>query len=649
MLRRLALAALLCACDIDAVGSGDEAIASCPSSVNPIANPGFETGTLTGWKRAGKVAVVARHHGGARSARVGSALATFTGTSRLSQTFTVPAGPSTLYLWMWPACADPSGDRQRIELRSAAGPLLASLFSGCSNARAWTLLQQDTTAWAGQSVRLVASVIDDGDQPSYLNIDDAAVESIAPPVVTFATPAEGAVVASRQDLAITVEAALSPCASLVQLDLFEVIDGIEWPMTSSTSSPLSTSAPATYPSGGPRTYLARATDSAGNLSEAVRHIVRSDDTWSLSLGAAASTDPAIAAGQAAWGLGDRMAQVDRFTGVWLVSPPTSLGATVNPPAFAGDRLFATARNGRLYRVDGPAGTVSVDLRRGLGCVPDDTLRAGPTSRGGLVFAPTWHGCGDRSSNQVIALDADTLAEVWRFNQFGEYQVDTFASACAVDPDADRIYCGARSLGPQASVFAIDASTGAPVWSASAGSVETTPALDAGRRVLYVGDTTGTLHALEADTGAPLGSLPLVSCSLGPCALETPVVATGAYARLVLVADAAGVLHAVYDDPSGGLLELWSHDGTPVHAVRGRPALDVDGGTLYIGDTAGRLLQLALATGTHQGTVEVAAGGGPVASPVLVDEDSDGVLDHILVVSDGLTGDGVARKLPLPLL
>ena len=649
-MRRLLLLATLLACNLEEVETGDERGAmDCPSSVNPIGNPGFESGTLPPWKRSGKVAIVPRHHGGAKSARVGSAN-TYTGTSKVSQSFAVPAGLSTLSVWVWPACSDSSGDTQKVELRSASGPLLATLFSGCSNTRAWTLLQQDTTAWAGQSVKLVVTAVDDGDLSTYLNIDDAVVDSIAPPTVGFTTPAEQASVASRADLPITVEATTSPCASLAQLDLFELFDGIEWPMASSTSSPLSATAPGTYPAGGPRTYLARATDTAGNVSTATLHIVRSDDTWSRGTGTSPATDPAIASIEMSFGFGTRIAEIDRFTGTLEFVPAISLGTTVNPPAYAGDLLFATGHNARLYRVDGPAGTVAIDLGRGLGCVPDDTLRAAPSAKNGLVFVPTYHACGDHSMNQVIALDQETLGEAWRFNRFGEYQVDAFSSACAVDPDADRIYCGARSFPMQSTLFAIEASTGALVWSADAGSLETTPALDAARRVLYVGDTGGVLHAFHPDTGAPLGSLALTSCaSGGPCGLGTPVVGSGPAAQAVFVTDAEGALHAVFDDPTG-MFELWSSDNAPFVVLRGRPALDLAAGKLYIGDSTGRLHQLALASGTLEWFIEVVPAGGPVGSPILVDENSDGTLDHVLVVADGSGGGaGAARKVPVPLL
>jgi hypothetical protein len=79
-----------------------------PPSDDGISNGGFEAGSLAGWTPSGAAASVASGSGpdGSAAALLGSTTAT-TGDSKITQTFTVAAGATTLSFWYSQTCADP--------------------------------------------------------------------------------------------------------------------------------------------------------------------------------------------------------------------------------------------------------------------------------------------------------------------------------------------------------------------------------------------------------------------------------------------------------------------------------------------------------------------------------------------------------------
>src|SRR5207244_7996781 len=78
---------------------------SAPPPTGGIVNGGFETGNFTGWTRSGSTAITTVSHAGTYAALVGSTAPT-SGDSSLVQTFTVPAGATTLSLYYANNCPD---------------------------------------------------------------------------------------------------------------------------------------------------------------------------------------------------------------------------------------------------------------------------------------------------------------------------------------------------------------------------------------------------------------------------------------------------------------------------------------------------------------------------------------------------------------
>ena len=151
-------------------------------------------------------------------------------------------------------------------------------------------------------------------------------------------------------------------------------------------------------------------------------------------------------------------------------------------------------------------------------------------------------------------------------------LDGAPTAPVIGADETVLYVGTGA----GTVYAVDAATGAVLWTAPAGAgVSGTPALAGGR--LYVPTAAGELRVLDAATGAPLWS---ASTDGGA---RQPAVAGG----VVFTGSASGQLHAFAAagcatppcDP------LWST--STGSAITGAPA--VSNGRLYVGTADGRLI------------------------------------------------------------
>jgi hypothetical protein len=142
-----------------------------------IVNGGFETGTLTGWTTVGATSISTTAHSGRFSAMVGSSTP-FNGDSSITQTFTVPAGATTLSFWYQVVCTDTvTFDWATAMLRdNTTGTSTTVLGHTCTNTHTW--VQAQATVTPGHSVTLMLTDHDDNfsnpPDPTFTLYDDVA-------------------------------------------------------------------------------------------------------------------------------------------------------------------------------------------------------------------------------------------------------------------------------------------------------------------------------------------------------------------------------------------------------------------------------------------------------------------------------------------
>ncbi len=159
-----------------------------------VTNGSFETGNDGSWSVCGSspapVIGSSFPHTGAESALLGTYFSDPSnpptepsGYSCFYQNVAVPAsGPSTLSFWYYPNTTslnsvDGNADQQVCLILDASGSTtLATVLDTLSNAQAWTQVNYDMSSYAGQTVRILFDIWEDGvGDPSYMYVDDVSL------------------------------------------------------------------------------------------------------------------------------------------------------------------------------------------------------------------------------------------------------------------------------------------------------------------------------------------------------------------------------------------------------------------------------------------------------------------------------------------
>jgi hypothetical protein len=152
-----------------------------------IANPGFETGDFTSWTIQGTIPMPVVNnlspHTGTYAAFLGSPPGYEPyGDASFYQQVTVPAGGATLSYWYFPYSEDYIYfDWQDVYITDLSGNILVTVMHVCSDAQVWTNVTYDMSAFAGQTVRVMFLVHQDGaGDVTNMYVDDVSLSTGVP-------------------------------------------------------------------------------------------------------------------------------------------------------------------------------------------------------------------------------------------------------------------------------------------------------------------------------------------------------------------------------------------------------------------------------------------------------------------------------------
>lgn len=303
--------------------------------------------------------------------------------------------------------------------------------------------------------------------------------------------------------------------------------------------------------------------------------------------------------------------------------------------------FVVAENGSIYRIN--LATRSIvwleSLRRGT-CA-SDRLRSSPvihhrrlgsesfsrTYANDVVYVGTHYTTcpGSNTQNKVYAMDAQTGAIQWIFNESGVASAVDTISGLALDkserpqvmPDGtvrttlrqdDTLFVTseATAVSTQHTVWAVNAITGQRRWSQSSGAIASAPVVPAAMPDrLYVQTKFHGLKALRRSDGATIWSLqrPAVSAFLQPVAVHAAPSGT-----LLVTIDHAGRVWVAKDSGATaewlkyvllpGPVRTSTFEVTPSPFVKAVGAPTFDGaGRLYVGASNGKVYQIDAEAGS----------------------------------------------------
>lgn len=263
-----------------------------------------------------------------------------------------------------------------------------------------------------------------------------------------------------------------------------------------------------------------------------------------------------------------------------------------PPTVGYGRVYLAQQKGLFFALDSKTG--KVDWRKNMG----RCAAASPTIGKGVVYQSYMHPvqCLQDQAGAtgfVIAWDADTGKELWRFNSGPIESTPLLRN--------DTIYVG----GWDHKVHAINAKTGRLKWSFE-GDDQINTSAAYWRGTIYIASDGGTLYALDAGTGKLRWSAQSNS-TFGSREFwyATPTIAYGR----VYIGNTDGTMY-VFGAKSGKL--LWARPlGSYIYGAAG-----VYNRKVFVGTYDGKLYALDAATGDTDWQID--AGGAVHAAPTIMD-------------------------------
>jgi hypothetical protein len=144
---------------------------------NPFSNPGFETGSFSGWTTGGQATSISTTaHSGSYAGLAGSTAPT-NGDSSISQTVTAPSGAATLSFWYEVVCPDTvTYDWATATLKdNTSGTTTTILAKTCTNTGAWSSVSASVTAGHSYTLTLISHDDNYAGDATYTLYDDVSI------------------------------------------------------------------------------------------------------------------------------------------------------------------------------------------------------------------------------------------------------------------------------------------------------------------------------------------------------------------------------------------------------------------------------------------------------------------------------------------
>ncbi|PZS06049.1 MAG: hypothetical protein DLM69_00465, partial [Candidatus Chloroheliales bacterium] len=221
---------------------------------DPVVNGGFETGQLAPWVISDTVpppvVSTAQAHSGTYSALLGTVSGSEpNGSGSIYQQVTVPAGGAQLSYWYYPLTTDTiTFDWQDAYVENTSGTILATIMHVDENDGVWKNKTFDMTPYAGQTVRIVFLVHQDGfGDLTSMYVDDVSMAAI----VSCGTPTPAPPTATQTNTPVPPTNAPSATSTLVPPTATRTSTAVPPTSTATAVPPSSTPVPATNTPGGP--------------------------------------------------------------------------------------------------------------------------------------------------------------------------------------------------------------------------------------------------------------------------------------------------------------------------------------------------------------------------------------------------------------